>query len=135
MPEEYVVNGDIMSYCPQCQSSLNHTIVTMEKDLAEQVECSTCGSTHQFKKPAATQKVRAPRAKKASVRPAGELASWEDGIRKGTGKERVYTMAAKYNVGDVILHDTFGKGVVLKIYHSKCDVIFEDKKRLMASSN
>ena len=135
MSEEYVVNGHIMAYCPQCQSSLKHTIVTMAKDIAEQVQCTTCDSTHQFKASSEPQKGRRPRAKKADTRPPGELASWEDGLRRGAGKERVYTTAEKYKVGDVILHDTFGKGVVLKTSPSKCAVMFEDKKRLMASSN
>ncbi len=135
MPEEYAVDGTILSYCAKCKAGLDHTIVTMAKDSAEQVQCSACGNTHKFKDPAVAQKVRVPRAKKASARPPGELALWENGIRKATGKEQVYTMGAKYSVGDIILHDTFGKGVVIKLYQSKCDVMFEDKKRLMASAN
>ena len=44
-------------------------------------------------------------------------------------------MGSKYRVGDIVNHDTFGKGVVQKLYTNKCDVLFQDKERLMASAN
>ncbi len=44
-------------------------------------------------------------------------------------------MAARYEVGDVVIHDKFGKGVVTKTYQNKCDMLFQDKERLMASAN
>lgn len=135
MAEPYAVHSNIMSYCTPCKASREHTIVSVVDAVAEQVQCSVCGSTHKFKDPTTAPKARVPRAKKASVRPPGELAFWENGIRQASGKERAYTMAAKYNVGDIVLHDTFGKGIVVKTYQSKCDVMFEDKKRLMASAN
>jgi hypothetical protein len=33
------------------------------------------------------------------------------------------------------MHDRFGKGVVLKLYTNKCDMLFKDRERLMASAN
>ena len=44
-------------------------------------------------------------------------------------------MTAKYRVGDLVNHHTFGKGVVQKLYSNKCDMLFQDKERLMASAN
>jgi hypothetical protein len=44
-------------------------------------------------------------------------------------------MSGKYRIGDVVLHNTFGKGVVRKTYLNKCDMLFKDKERLMASAN
>ena len=44
-------------------------------------------------------------------------------------------MSGKYRIGDIVLHNTFGKGVVRKTYYNKCDVLFKDKERLMASAN
>jgi len=52
-----------------------------------------------------------------------------------SGEEQVYTMAATYCVGDIVLHEQFGKGVVLKLSTKKCTVLFQDKERLMASAN
>jgi hypothetical protein len=70
---------------------------------------------------------------------AGEAATaatvWEAGIAEAKGKERVYDMGAKYRVGDIVNHQTFGKGVVVKLYSNKCDMLFKDRERLMASAN
>jgi hypothetical protein len=52
-----------------------------------------------------------------------------------TGKEHRYTVTATYHIGDIVLHEQFGKGVVLKLAMKKCTVLFEDKERLMASAN
>jgi hypothetical protein len=52
-----------------------------------------------------------------------------------TGKEHMYTMTATYRVGDILLHEQFGKGVVLKLAPKKCLVLFQDQERLMVSAN
>jgi len=52
-----------------------------------------------------------------------------------SGEEHVYTMVATYRIGDIVLHEQFGKGVVLKLATNKCYVLFKDKERLMASAN
>jgi hypothetical protein len=44
-------------------------------------------------------------------------------------------MAATYRIGDIVLHEQFGKGVVLKLLTRKCTMLFQDKERLMASAN
>ena len=35
----------------------------------------------------------------------------------------------------VVLHEQFGKGVVVKLSTRKCTALFQDKERLMASAN
>lgn len=135
MVEENTASGNILSYCSKCKLNLDHIIVTMEQETAAKVQCTTCNSTHKFKNPAVAQKGRASRVKKESGMQPADSALWEAGIVKAKGKERAYTMTTQYCVGDVVIHDTFGKGLVLKLYQNKCDVMFEDKKRLMASAN
>ena len=44
-------------------------------------------------------------------------------------------MAAIYRVGEIVNHQTFGKGIVLKLYANKCGMLFKDGERLMASTN
>jgi hypothetical protein len=52
-----------------------------------------------------------------------------------TGTEHRYTTTATYHIGDIVLHEQFGKGVVLQLATKKCTVLFEDQERLMASAN
>jgi hypothetical protein len=44
-------------------------------------------------------------------------------------------MTATYRIGDVVLHEQFGKGIVLKLASQQCTVLFQDQERLMASAN
>ncbi len=134
--QEKLSTGDIVvSYCTKCRLNLDHTIAAMEGETIVKVACKTCGGTHKFRDPADAQKARAPRAKKGSaLKPSAETL-WKSTMAAAKGKEHVYTMTAKYQVGDIILHDRFGKGVVVKLYPNKCEMLFQDKERLMASAN
>ena len=105
----------------------------MTGEAIAKVKCKTCGSVHKFRNPADPPKVRTPRVKKVKIDAA--VATWEAGMAEARGKEHVYSMGAKYRIGDVVDHHTFGKGIVRKLYMNKCDVLFKDKERLMASAN
>jgi hypothetical protein len=134
MPEKYSAGENIASHCTKCKIVLDHVIVAMTGDTIAKVKCKTCNSVHKFRNPADPPKVRVPRAKKDKSA-ASASASWEAGMAEARGKEHVYRMDAKYRIGDVVAHHTFGKGVVRKLYSNKCDVLFQDKERLMASAN
>ena len=90
---------------------------------------------HKFRNPLDAQKVRKPR----TIKDAGEEATaaivWAAGLAEAKGKERDYSMASKYRIGDIVNHQTFGKGIVMKLYANKCDMLFKDRERLMASTN
>jgi hypothetical protein len=134
MLEKYSAGENVASLCTKCKLNLDHAIVAMDGEAIAKVKCKTCGSVHKFRNPADPPKVRTPRAKKAdSAKNASSL--WESGIAGARGKEHSYSMGSKYRVGDIVNHDTFGKGVVQKLYTNKCDVLFQDKERLMASAN
>ena len=136
MLQKNTAGQSIDSYCGKCKLNLDHTIMVMDGEAISKVRCKSCGGLHKFRDPLVAQKVRKPRAKKG----AGEEAAtaeivWEAGLAEAKGKERDYDMSAKYRVGDVVNHQTFGKGIVMKIHVNKCDMLFRDKERLMASTN
>jgi hypothetical protein len=80
-------------------------------------------------------KARSSRAHKGDgVQPAATI-RWEASLAAAQGPEQVYSVAATYRIGDILLHEQFGKGVVLKLSTRKCTVLFKDKERLMASAN
>jgi uncharacterized Zn finger protein len=136
MLEKNTAGQSIDSYCGKCKLSLDHTIMTMDGGVISKVRCKTCGSMHKFRDPLVAQKVRKPKAKKSAAEEAvtAEMI-WEAGLADAKGKERAYDMAAKYRVGDVVNHRTFGKGIVVKLYINRCDMLFKDRERLMASTN
>ena len=135
MLDKYAAGQDIASYCTRCKLNRDHTIMAMDGADIAKVRCKNCGSTHKFKNPSDAPRVRLPRTKKLGGADATAEIIWEAGMAAAKGKELVYSMAAKYHVGDIVLHHTFGKGIVLKLHVNKCDMLFKDRERLMASAN
>ena len=133
MLEKRAAGEQIVSACTKCKLALDHTIVAMVGETIAKVKCKTCGSIHKFRDPADAGKPRATRTKDAPAKTSGAL--WDACIAEAAGNERKYDMTAKYQVGDLVLHAIFGMGVVRKLYVNKCDILFQDKERMMASSN
>jgi len=133
MLEKHSAGDNITSYCTKCKLGLDHVIVAMAAEEIAKVKCKTCGSTHKFRDPSDVKKPRTAKKKEDPAKVAETL--WESSLSTAKGKERSYDMGGKYRVGDVVLHNTFGKGIVRKLYLNKCDVLFKDKERLMASAN
>jgi hypothetical protein len=133
MLEKCSAGDAIVSYCTKCKMGLDHVVVAMDGETVIKVKCRTCGSTHKFRDPADVKKPRAAKKKEDAQKVAETL--WENCLAASRGKERTYDMGCKFRIGDVVMHNTFGKGVVRKLYSNKCDVLFKDKERLMASAN
>lgn len=133
MLEKYAIGETVISSCTKCKLDLDHAIVSMDGESITKVKCKSCGSTHKFRDPADANKSRSTRKKEEVIKTTEML--WEACIAEANGKECAYDMAGKYRIGDIVLHATFGKGVVRKVYYNKCDVLFKDKERLMASAN
>jgi hypothetical protein len=133
MVEKNAAGKNIVSYCTKCKLGLDHTIVAMDGELIVKVTCKTCGSSHKYKDPTAVKKPRTAKKKDSALKTAEAL--WETCLSEAKAQERVYIMTGRYRVGDVVLHDIFGKGIVRKLFVNKCTVLFKDKERLMASAN
>jgi hypothetical protein len=135
MQEKNSIGKNIDSYCGKCKLILDHTVMATDGEMLTKVRCKSCGSSHKFRDPLDLQKLRKPRAKKGAGDETTAQIIWEAGLAKAKGKEGDYSMAAKYRVGDIVNHQTFGKGIVMKLYPNKCDMLFKDQERLMASTN
>jgi hypothetical protein len=135
MQEKNSIGQNIASYCGKCKLSRDHTIMTMDGEAMAKVRCQDCGSMHKFCDPAVAERVRKPRAKKGAGETATVEIAWESGLAGARGKERDYSMTSKYRIGEVVNHQTFGKGIVMNLYAHKCNMLFKDRERLMASTN
>ena len=135
MQDKHVTGQNIDSYCGKCKKTIEHTIMALENETVSKVRCKSCGGTHKLKSLADAPKVRQPRKKPGAAETAAAVTTWEAGIANAKGDGRDYSMALDYRVGEIVNHQTFGKGIVLKLYVNKCDMLFEDGERLMASTN
>jgi hypothetical protein len=134
MLEKNLAGNNVASYCGKCKLSRDHTIMTMDGEAIGKVSCQECGSMHKFSDPLDAHKVRKPRAIKGGEAATAETV-WAVGLAESKGKERDYSMASKYRIGDIVNHQAFGKGIVMKLYANKCGMLFKDRERLMASTN
>lgn len=133
MIRKYSAGDNIASHCTKCKLMLDHVIVAMDGEVIAKVKCKTCGSAHKYRSEEdAKRPVRAGR--KAEPHKSAE-AVWELCLAEAKGRERIYDRGEKYRIGDIVDHQVFGRGVVRKLYLNKCDILFKDKERLMASSN
>ena len=134
MLEKYLAGNNIKSYCGKCKLSRDHTIMTMDGEVAGKVRCQECGSMHKFSNPLDVHKVRKPQAIEGGEAATAETV-WAAGLAESKRKVLDYSVALKYRIGDIVNHQAFGKGIVVKLYANKCDMLFKDRERLMASTN
>ena len=135
MRDTYAVGNHTTTYCTQCQLRRDHTVVAMDGAGVATVTCATCGNRAPFTPAGTPRKAQASRSKKGVKVPPSVAPLWEAKMAAATGKERRYTMTTTYRIDDILLHEQFGKGVVVKLATKKCTVLFQDKERLMASAN
>ena len=135
MSDNHSAGKSVESFCGKCKANRDHTIMTTDGEAIARVRCKTCGSLHKFRDQAVPQKVRKAEAKTIAQEQAAAALVWETSLAAAKGKERDYDIAATYRVGEVVNHQAFGRGIVLKVHEHKCEMLFKDKERLMASAN
>jgi ribosomal protein S27E len=133
------VGEEIDSYCTKCRLNLGHIITAMVSGNIIRVKCNTCGNEHRYRGMDTIGKLRTgrssgPAKKRPSVADKTQ-AAWETCMAGAKGSEVPYDMAMSYSCGDVVVHALFGRGVVRKTFFRKCEVLFKDKERLLASAN
>jgi hypothetical protein len=135
MQDIFAVGDHITTHCTQCHVRRDHIVVAMEGTRIVTVTCATCDSSATFPPASALPKARVARAKSGGSVPPSMEPLWRAKMAAATGKARPYTRTAAYRIDDILLHEQFGKGVVVKLATKKCYVLFQDKARLMASAN
>jgi hypothetical protein len=135
MPGKKLMGLHLESYCGKCKANRVHAIMKMEGGTVAKVRCKICGSLHKFRPPLDEAKVHKSKAIKSIGEEQTAELVWAAGLAEAKGRERDYSMALKYRVGDIVNHQTFGKGIVIKLHTNKCDMLFKDRERLMASTN
>ncbi len=139
MSQQLSAGKEILSYCGKCQLKLAHIIMSMKDAVTpHKVQCKTCNSVHQYKSQATATKTRtSPKAKATvHVRSASEL--WTEAMRiNGHKNKKSYSIKAKFQVGDVISHPSFGEGFVqANLSNDRIEVLFQsDIKNLVHGKN
>lgn len=140
--------GDIIeARCTKCREVLNHRIVAMVEGKVVRVECNTCLGVHNFHAPPAAKEAKAPKkavTSKPRTTTAASRASRKDPVEAEREewaslhptfdheKALPYDMNGRFNVKRLILHPTFGIGLVKAvIIPNKMQVLFQDGIKLL----
>jgi len=141
--------GEIDSWCTKCRLFLNHRIIAMVGPKPVRVECSTCGSHHNYRPRAPGEKAesgsRAPRAggsvapRQPRVTRAEEARmqrenQWEKAIAgRALSDFTPYRVSTIFAEGQLVRHTKFGEGVVLRVVDpKKIEIMFRDETRTLA---
>ena len=129
---DHKVGGMIDGWCTRCKLVLRHTIEAIAKGKISRVHCNTCGGQHAHRKGAPTP--RTTKAGPREARPAEKRPSQYEYLLRDKNKEsaRSYSTTARFAVGDLVSHATFGLGVVTGERDTvKIDVVFADGPRVL----
>ena len=86
MPTKLVKPGDeVDSYCTKCRMDLMHRIIAMHNGKIIRVECQTCKTHHNYRKPKSA--AAEPRAATALGRSSSTRATAPGGVRKAAAAE------------------------------------------------
>src|SRR6185295_13308336 len=151
MSKPLKAGGEVDSWCTKCKLVLNHRIIAMVGSNPVRVECSTCGSHHNFRARAPGDKAPAgggtrsvvgsagPKSTRMSITKAAQAAlerekTWEKAIAgKAVSQFRPYKVSETFSEGDLVRHTKFGDGVVTRILDpKKVEVLFKDEPRTLA---
>jgi hypothetical protein len=155
MPKPLRAGGEVDSWCTKCRLFLNHRIIAMVGTRPARVECSTCGSHHNYRAAAPGEKPEtsarsnatrvvsassgsAPRAGRGPTKAEQERLSlersWERAVSGKAPKEfKQYRVTQTFQSGELVHHSKFGDGVVTKIVDShKVEILFKDEHKTLA---
>jgi hypothetical protein len=137
MPQ--AVGAEIDSWCTKCRMDLQHVVVAIVSGQPKRVECQTCHTQHNYRKPKGvkdpvsteteeavpTSKRKAPRLTKAQVEYNTEYEARVEG--RALSEFTKYSVKHEFQVNDLVAHKKFGNGSVAeRLDDNKISVMFKD---------
>ena len=120
------VAQDIDAFCAKCKLQRAHVVMAHVGGLVEKIQCKICHSTHKYRsearKAASSGRIRSRLKIDDKTKPLKSYTELVEQFRENPSHP--YKMSDKYNANDIILHPKYEKGVVVKVYGNKMDVMF-----------
>jgi len=139
------VGSEVDAYCTKCKMDLLHRVVAVLEARPKRVECQTCHSQHNYRKPKgaasgprATRPTKAagstPRAKRMGKAEAELLSQWETRVSgKSAADFTRYSVKQTFQVDQLLQHASFGQGYVAAVLQDKkITVVFRDGEKVLA---
>lgn len=116
------VGQDVDAFCGRCKLSLAHTVLAMVGSTIARVRCNTCTNEHSFRGAASST----PRRSETRAAPAKVTVSFQETLaQRDLSAARLYSPKTTFAADEVILHASFGYGIVSAVREDKVDVTFK----------
>src|SRR5262245_50839617 len=132
------LGGNVDSWCGKCKLILAHTIEAMVSDKPTRVSCNTCKSQHSYRPNAPGSAARQAGKTETGTAPVAKRAKtgasrYQSLLKaKNAAVVKIYSPADKYELGDVLEHSTFGRGVTTGLKDgTKIEVLFESGSKTL----
>lgn len=122
------VGADVQSTCRRC-GDVWHVVIAMTNTRIAKVECKDCGARHGYRPvgAAARRKTASGTTRRVTAKRSKEIVAADL-----SRPPRSFATTETYDVGDRILHPSFGEGVVQSLIgSSKVEVLFEAGPKTM----
>ena len=134
------IGKGIDGWCTRCKLVLAHTIEATAGGKITRVHCNTCGGQHAFRaappstRSASGRITRSSRDVGRTSKEQASLPSEYEALLHGrtAASARRYSILARFKVGELISHATFGLGAVTGERDGiKIEVLFADRSRVL----
>jgi len=124
------VGSELQALCGRC-GDVWHIVIARDEGGIAQVQCGECGARHRYRSSAGPTRRSASKARKRSpVARSRETASLVEADL--SRPSRPFSPRDTYQVGDRLVHPTFGEGVVQAVQGAtKVSVHFDGGTRLL----
>jgi hypothetical protein len=152
------VGSEVDAWCTKCRMDLMHRVVAVLEAKPKRVECKTCNSQHNYRKPkgavepvpkgtkvkrsrdeepSSTRSPAAAAPRKAKRMTKGEtelLTQWEARVPgKPPASFLRYSVQRAFGENQLVEHAKFGQGFVAQVLEdNKINVVFRDGQRVLA---
>lgn len=137
-PEQtgFAVGKDVESWCGPCNDMVDHTVVAMVDGYPKQVICISCGAKHGYRTEpfkrkkkeeggTSTDRRKFSQGQAASKRKEDEKFSLQKELSEAENV-RPFNKREKYKAGQIIEHETHGRGKIENILKGSLLVRFRD---------
>jgi DNA-directed RNA polymerase subunit RPC12/RpoP len=138
MPGILRVGSDIKYFCSRCGLELGHRILAMVGSSPARVRCNTCFSERNYKvKKEPKDILRAASAKPVRRTKVSDSQIYQDRLKANIMKTpKTYRATEPFELGDVVDHPSFGRGVVVKlIFPDRMDVLFPGESKTLVRAS
>jgi len=126
------VGSEVQAACKKCGDGW-HVVIAMADGEIANVECKQCNARHRFRSPTGSKATKKKATRKKATTTRARKTEKKTIIEADESRpRRDFSMSETYQVGDRVVHTSFGEGVVQEVpTPAKIVVLFEVGSKML----